>query len=125
MVASADELASAAKRTDGLIHATPTGMAAHPGVAFDPSLLRPEMWVAEIVYFPLETELLRPPGSAVAAPSMARHDGLASRGAFEHFTGIRPDAARMEAHFLKMVSRAGSVDTRIPGDRRDDAHNWR
>jgi shikimate dehydrogenase len=36
-------------------------------------------------------------------------------GAFEHFTGIRPDAARMEAHFLKMVSRAGSADTRIPG----------
>jgi hypothetical protein len=42
-----------------LIHATPTGMAGHPGLAFDPSLLRPEMWVAEIVYFPLETELLR------------------------------------------------------------------
>src|SRR6266853_2035317 len=59
LVASADELASAAKRADGLIHATPTGMAAHPGLAFDPSLLRWEMWVAEIVYFPLETERLR------------------------------------------------------------------
>jgi shikimate dehydrogenase len=36
-------------------------------------------------------------------------------GAFEHFTGIRPDAARMEAHFLKMVSRAGKADTPIAG----------
>jgi shikimate dehydrogenase len=116
MVASADELASAAKRADGLIHATPTGMAAHPGVAFDASLLRPEMWVAEIVYFPLETELLR----AARERGCRTLDGggmmvWQAVGAFEHFTGIRPDAARMEAHFLKMVSRAGSVDTRVPG----------
>ena len=106
VVVSADELAPAAKRADGLIHATPTGMASHPGVAFDPSLLRPEMWVAEIVYFPLETELLR-----VAKKRGCRTvDGggmvvWQAVGAFEHFTGIKPDAARMEAHFLKLVSR--------------------
>ena len=115
-VASAAELASAAKRADGLIHATPVGMAAHPGVAFDPSLLRPDMWVADIVYFPLETELLR----AARARGCRTVDGggmmvWQAVGAFEHFTGIRPDAARMEAHFLKMVSRTGSADTRIPG----------
>jgi len=115
-VVSAGELASAAQRADGLIHATPMGMAAHPGLAFDPSLLRAEMWVADIVYFPLETELLR-----VARKRGCRTlDGggmmvWQAVGAFEHFTGIRPDAARMEAHFLKMVSRAGSADTRIPG----------
>jgi len=116
VVVSADEFASAAKRADGLIHATPTGMASHPGVAFDPSLLRPEMWVAEIVYFPLETELLR-----VAKKRGCRTlDGggmvvWQAVGAFEHFTGIKPDAARMEAHFLKLVSRVGGDDTRIPG----------
>ena len=114
-VASADELASAAKRADGLIHATPMGMAAHPGLAFDPSLLRPEMWVVDIVYFPLDTELLR-----VARKRGCRTlDGggmmvWQAVGAFEQFTGIRPDAARMQAHFLKMVSRAGGVDNRIP-----------
>ncbi len=116
VVVSANELASAAKRADGLIHATPMGMAAHPGKAFDPSLLRPEMWVADIVYFPLETELLR----AARKRGCRTLDGggmmvWQAVGAFEHFTGIRPDAARMEAHFLKMVSRAGSPDTRIPG----------
>jgi len=116
VVASAGELAPAAKRADGLIHATPVGMAAHPGLAFDPSLLRPEMWVVEIVYFPLETELLR----AARKRGCRTLDGggmmvWQAVGAFEHFTGIRPDAARMETHFLKMVSRAGSADTRIPG----------
>ncbi len=44
---------------DGLIHATPTEMGNHPGLPLPASLLRPELWVAEIVYFPLETELLR------------------------------------------------------------------
>jgi shikimate dehydrogenase len=82
-------------------------------VAFDPSLLRPEMWVAEVVYFPLETELLR----AARARGCRTLDGggmmvWQAVGAFEHFTGIRPDAARMEAHFLKMVSRAGNFDRR-------------
>jgi shikimate dehydrogenase len=106
LVVSADEVASAARRADGLIHATPTGMVGYPGLAFDPSLLRPGMWVAEIVYFPLETELLR-----VAKKRGCRTvDGggmmvWQAVGAFEHFTGIKPDAARMEAHFLKLVSR--------------------
>ena len=104
-VASADELASAAKRADGLIHATPMGMAAHPGLALDPSLLRPEMWVVEIVYFPLETELLR--AARVRGCRTLDGGGMAiwqAVGAFEHFTGIKPDAARMEAHFRRTVS---------------------
>jgi shikimate dehydrogenase len=115
VVVSADELASAARRADGLIHATPTGMVGYPGLAFDPSLLRPEMWVVEIVYFPLETELLR------VAKERGCHtvDGggmmvWQAVGAFEHFTGIKPDAARMEAHFLKMVSRTAGANTRMP-----------
>lgn len=109
VVASADELASAAKRAEGLIHATPTGMVGHPGLAFDPSLLRPEMWFAEIVYFPLETELLR----AARKRGCRTADGggmmvWQAIGAFERFTGIKPDAARMEAHFRRTVSRVGA-----------------
>ena len=44
---------------DGLINATPIGMDAHPGMPLPAELLRPDLWVAEIIYFPLETELLK------------------------------------------------------------------
>jgi shikimate dehydrogenase len=43
---------------DGLIHATPTGMEGHPGLPLDDELLHPGLWVAEVVYRPLETPLL-------------------------------------------------------------------
>ena len=101
---SADEVASVAKRADGVIHATPTGMPGHPGLPFDPSLLRSDMWVAEIVYVPLETELLR--AARKLGCRTLDGGGMAvwqAAEAFEHFTGIKPDALRMEAHFRKMV----------------------
>jgi shikimate dehydrogenase len=105
LLVSADEVASVIKRADGVIHATPTGMLGHPGLPFDPSLLRSDMWVAEIVYVPLETELLR----AARNKGCRTLDGggmavWQAVEAFEHFTGIKPDARRMEAHFRRMVS---------------------
>ena len=109
LLASADDVASVIKRADGVIHATPTGMAGHPGLPFDPSLLRSEMWLAEVVYVPLETELLR----AARERGCRTLDGggmavWQAVEAFEHFTGIKPDAARMEAHFRKMVAGSAS-----------------
>jgi hypothetical protein len=43
---------------DGLIQATPVGMEKSPGLPLDPTLLRPDLWVSEVVYVPLETPLL-------------------------------------------------------------------
>lgn len=43
----------------GVVNATPIGMAAHPGSPLGVHHLRPELWVVDIIYFPLETELLR------------------------------------------------------------------
>jgi shikimate dehydrogenase len=109
LLATSDEVASVVKRADGVIHATPTGMLGHPGLPFDPSLLRSEMWVAEIVYVPLETELLR----AARRLGCRTLDGggmavWQAVEAFEHFTGIKPDAQRMEAHFRRMVAGGGA-----------------
>jgi shikimate dehydrogenase len=101
---TSEEVASVIKRADGLIHATPTGMQGHAGLPFDPALLRSDMWVAEIVYVPLETELLR--AARKLGCRTLDGGGMAVRQAveaFELFTGIRPDAARMEAHFRQMV----------------------
>lgn len=93
-------LAEDMKRADGLIHATPTGMAKHPGLPLPAGLLRPSQWVAEIVYFPLETELLRVARQlgcrTVDGSSMAVYQAV---GAFRLFTGVEPDSDHMRSDF--------------------------
>lgn len=102
-VARATNLAEAMGRADGLIHATPMGMAQHPGLPLPPTLLRPEQWVAEIVYFPLETELLRT-AKQIGCRTL-NGGGMAvfqAVDAFRLFTGIQPDAERMLRSFADM-----------------------
>jgi shikimate dehydrogenase len=89
---------------DGVIHATPTGMADHPGLPFEPELLRPELWVAEVVYRPLETELLR--RAREVGCRTLDGGGMAvfqAAEAFELFTGVEPDRERMLRHFATLV----------------------
>jgi shikimate dehydrogenase len=101
-VAGAD-LAAAMGEADGLIHATPTGMAKYPGLPLPEQLLGSPHWVAEIVYFPLETELLR-----VAKRIGCRTldgGGMAvfqAVEAFRLFTGRAANAERMLRHFACM-----------------------
>ncbi|HJT61030.1 MAG TPA: shikimate dehydrogenase [Burkholderiales bacterium] len=99
------ELSAALSRASGLIHATNTGMASTPGMPLDAALLRPSMWVSEIVYVPLETELLKAARRAGCATSDGGHMnvGQAIRG-FKLFTGGDADPARMEACFRALVS---------------------
>ena len=88
----------------GMIHATPTGMAAHPGMPLPAALLRPDIWVSEIVYFPHTTELLR----AARALGCRTVDGGGMAvgqavGAFELFTGLPPDPERMARSFRQLI----------------------
>lgn len=95
---------------DGLVHATPTGMAAHPGLPFDAALLHPGLWVAEIVYRPLETELLR--AARAAGCTTVDGSGMAvfqAVDAFRLFTGVEPDADRMLRHFAALAAGGGSA----------------
>ncbi|MHA4866513.1 shikimate dehydrogenase [Duganella sp. PWIR1] len=97
------ELEAAMRVADGLIHATPTGMAKHPGLPLPAELLRPGQWVSEIVYFPLQTALLQA-AQAKGCRTMTG-GGMAvfqAVKAFELFTGVRPDAARMQLHFKEL-----------------------
>ena len=103
-VSTSADAAAALQGATGLIHATPTGMDKLPGLPLPAELLRPELWVAEIVYFPLHTELLR----AARAKGCATVDGGTMAvgqaiGAFELFTGRPADAARVEAHFRRLL----------------------
>ena len=97
-------LASTLDDADGLTHATPTGMAAHPGLPLPAELLRPGLWVADIVYRPLETPLLtvaRERGCRVLTGGpMAVHQAA---DAFRVITGRQPDVARMRRHFDTLV----------------------
>jgi shikimate dehydrogenase len=90
---------------DGLVHCTPVGMAAHPGVPLDMSLVESRHWVADIVYRPIETELVR---AARAKGCEVLDGGRMAVGqaadAFRIFTGLDADAERMRAHFLELVA---------------------
>ncbi|MEY4710587.1 MAG: hypothetical protein RIS88_37 [Pseudomonadota bacterium] len=103
--AGGTDIAAALQGATGLIHATPTGMTKLPGLPLPADLLRPALWVSEVVYFPLETELLavaRARGCRVVdGGTMAV--GQAS-GAFELFTGLAADPARMELHFHRLIA---------------------
>jgi shikimate dehydrogenase len=103
-VAAGMDLTAAIAVADGLINATPVGMASHPGLPLPAELLRPELWVSEIVYFPLETALLR----AAHAIGCRTLDGggmavFQAVEAFRLFTGIAPDADRMRRCFAAMT----------------------
>lgn len=104
--AALDRLAPVLATADGLVHATPMGMAEHPGTAVPAELLRPELWVAEVVYRPVETELVRAARAigarTLTGAGMAVHQAA---DAFEIFTGVVPDAARMATHMDALLAR--------------------
>jgi shikimate dehydrogenase len=97
------DLASVLASADGLVNTTPMGMAKLPGMPVPVELLRAQLWVAEIVYFPLETELLR---NARALGCRTLDGGtmavFQAVKAFELFSGQSADPQRMLAHFHSM-----------------------
>lgn len=99
------DLDKALRDASGLIQATPMGMAKHPGSAVPETLLRPSMWVSEIVYVPLETALLNAARRIGCATMDGGHMNVGQAlGAFKLFTGLDADAARMDAHFRRLVA---------------------
>ncbi len=88
---------------DGVVNATPVGMTGHPGISVSAGLLRPAMWVADIVYFPLETALLA--AARRAGCRTLSGGGMAvfqAAEGFQLFSGVAPDAERMLAHFAAL-----------------------
>lgn len=81
---------------DGLVNATPLGMAAHPGSVFERSALGPQSWVFDAVYAPAPT-VLASDANAAGIGCLTGHDLFRHMllGSFEAYTGIRPDAAAM------------------------------
>jgi shikimate dehydrogenase len=104
-VTAGEDLAGAMARADGLVNCTPVGMAKYPGTPLPVELLSARLWVADVVYFPLETELLRVARElgcrTVDGGGMAVFQAV---DAFRLITGKEPDAERMLAGFRAMVA---------------------
>ncbi|KMO15005.1 shikimate dehydrogenase [Methylobacterium indicum] len=97
------DLAAEVAAADGLVHCTPTGMDKYPGLPLPAEYLHPKLFVAEIVYFPLETALLRE-ARRIGCRTLDG-GGMAVFQAVEAFrliTGLTPDPERMLRHFAEL-----------------------
>lgn len=100
-----DDLSGVIADADGVVNATPIGMVGHPGTPIPTTALRPELWVADIIYRPLRTELI----SAAERSGCRVLDGgqmLVAQAAasFDLFTGRHADLGRMRAHLADLLA---------------------
>lgn len=100
-----EDVAAALSTCRGVVNATPIGMTGHPGTPFDTAALRPDLWVADIVYRPLHTELI----SAAISSGCDVLDGgrmLVAQAAdtFALLTGVTPDPERMRRHLDDLIA---------------------
>ena len=107
-VCACTDLAADVASATGLVNCTPIGMDAHPGLPVPREMLHAGLWVSEIIYFPLDTALLR--AARDLGCRVINGGGMAvfqAVEAFRLFTGLTPDADRMQRHFTEMTG--GSV----------------
>lgn len=86
------------RSANGIVNATPIGMNGKAGMPLAADAIAPGHWVADIIYFPPETELLRVAKSKGCRTinGVGMVVGQAAR-AFEIITGYSADAGRMRA----------------------------
>ncbi|NBC36179.1 shikimate dehydrogenase [Novosphingobium sp. FSY-8] len=104
-VAVTDNPTAAAAKADGIINATPIGMAKFPGTPLPAAAIEARHWVSDIVYFPLETALLAEARARGCRVLNGR--GMAvgqAADAFAIFTGLTPDRARMADSFAAFAT---------------------
>lgn len=110
-----DEALALLPTAAGVVNATPIGMYTHPGLPFDIAWLPQAAWVADVIYRPMETQLI---AAAQAAGRKVVPGGLMAIGqavdSLRLITGREPDASRMTAHFFELLADE-SVLTRARG----------
>ncbi|WP_081736810.1 shikimate dehydrogenase [Arthrobacter sp. MA-N2] len=100
-----DSVSGDIREADGLVNSTPIGMVGYPGVPVDIELIHPGLWVADVIYRPLETQLIKAArGKGCAVLDGGRMVVGQAAAAFELFTGIPADADKMLATFRQAVS---------------------
>lgn len=90
---------------DGIVNATPVGTPRFPGSPVPLSVLHRDLWVADVIYKPAETALLRA-ARELGCPTLdgTRMLVVQAARAFELFTGCRPDVPRMLRRFCDLTA---------------------
>jgi len=99
-----DRLPRDLRDVTGIVNASTQGSESRPGSPLPPDITAPSnFWVADVVYAPAETELLRW-GRAHGAATVNGERMLVHQAArtFEALFGVAPDVDRMWRHFQSM-----------------------
>ncbi len=103
------DLAAALAGAAGVVNATPVGMLPNRDSPVPPALLRPDLWVADVIYHPLMTPLLVAAKAAgariVTGRALTIHQAA---DAFALFTGARPPLAPLGAAFDAVIAARAS-----------------
>jgi len=96
----AERLTEEIAAADGVANATPIGMTGFPGNPVPGEALRSSHWVADVIYSPMQTELIKAAAKkgarTLTGGGMCVYQAI---DAFRLFTGIDPDVARMHRTF--------------------------
>lgn len=102
----ASRFREAVVEADGLVNATPLGMAQYPGMAFEQDAIGPQQWVFDVVYTPIETSFMQAAkGSGLRRLTgfhLFLHMGIDS---FEFFSGRTIDRGTVLPSLRKLVSK--------------------
>jgi shikimate dehydrogenase len=102
---AAPDVATALSHVAGVVNATPVGMLGNPGNPVPMERVERRHWVVDVIYTPLETELIRAArekgARVLGGGGMCVHQ---ASEAFRLFTGLAPDVARMRRTFMTAAS---------------------
>lgn len=103
--AGMEALASTIQQANGVVNASAVGMTPRLGRPLPTELLRPDMWVGDVVYRPLQTELLAH-ASEIGCRTLNGGGMVVFQAAeaFHLFTGRVPNPERMYRHFLTLTA---------------------
>jgi shikimate dehydrogenase len=108
-------LEDAVEGAAGVVNATPIGMVGFDGNPIPDGLLRGDLWVADVIYTPMETSLIKSAQAkgvrTLTGGGMCVHQAAES---FRLFTGLQPDVARMHRTFAKaLAARDAALPARL------------
>jgi shikimate dehydrogenase len=107
-VSTALSAQAALQDADGLVNATPLGMAGIGGMCVPADWIQAHHWVSDVVYSPLATEMLK--AAAAKGCTTIAGDGMnlwQAVKAFELFTGLSGNAQRMGSYHKALFAHRG------------------